>query len=200
MKNLIVISVIVVLLIFSCNSSTDSSDQPETSVLMPLAIGNSWRYLEYQSSSPDKKSDFSLTVSDTFSVDNILLYKLTFNPHEKDEWLMYQDKSGLYLIDDGLNLSHYFKYPAENGETYNYYCPYSDSTFNFEVSINHMVVDSSSYLSYGYFNHNLHSLFPFLYFSPNIGLIKHKLIFYNNIATNDTSVMMLWDLTSYALN
>ena len=198
MKNFVAIAFLVTFL-FTCrftnNSPTESKDdKSKVNKLMPLAIGNSWAYIEYSSLSPEKTREFKLTVSDTFTLNNVLHYQLCFDSVNYSDWIMYQNDTGLFILDADFNHSNYFKYPVEDGEIYNYTCPLSDSTFRFEATVHEPLGDSNSFPTYGYYNHNLHSFFPYIVFIPNAGMIRHKMIYHPNIVRNDTSNIIIWDL------
>ena len=93
----------------------------------------------------------------------------------------------------------FFKFPAEDGEIYTFRIPNTDSTFVFEVQKSKLQINENSYDCYGYYNHNVHSFFPFIYFVPDIGMIRHVGIYYTDMMRSDTSNLIIWDNIAYTL-
>jgi hypothetical protein len=143
-------------------------------------------------------------IDDTITINGTQYFTINNDVISFPTWIATNEADGLILSDISTDSSEivnplFFKYPAEDGEIYNYQIPNTDSIIIFEVVRINLKIEDNIYECYGYYNHNLHSYFPFMYFCPGIGMVRHKLVYYNDIIQSDTSNTRIWDLNSYSL-
>jgi hypothetical protein len=177
--------------------STQSQKQ-----LMPLQIGNSWNYKLYNHIS-DSTGIVNWTVNKKILLDSTEYYFINTAGFGNSQFLAKNVDGGLFLsmYDSlaGIKSPFFFKYPAENNEVYSYQIPGTDSILNLKVEKSTIILSGNSYKYYGYYNMNFNPYFPFMYFSEDVGLIRHKAVFASPNSI-DTSKYFIYDLQNYVIN
>ena len=193
------------LFILSCSDSTTESSDNKEEELMPLSIGNQWSYEEYWTRNPENiKDTIFKSINEMTTIDGIEYYVIDDNSRDPYWPQVATNRSdGLILAthpeSSGSFYPSFFKFPAYNGEIYQYQIPKSDSILVFEVKKRRLQINDTIYDCYGYYNHNIHSLFPSVYFAPGKGMIRAVGIFYTDMMRGDTSNLRIWDISSYSI-
>lgn len=195
MKQLIALCLFAILFA-SCSNSTDNSSQTHDD-LMPLKVGNYWIYenkdysLKNQDSLVSQFLDTTL-VEASLQVDSKTIFKL------KNDFYYCSQSDGMwvYFINGNVVMekSLMFKFPSKVGEIVNF------NPINLQVktiSTNESVkIDLGSYVCYKYHLTNAYNN-SFVYYAPNIGLIKNHGIYYSDELKD--SVISYRTLISYHL-
>lgn len=186
---------------FGCDEKSTEPNEEKTNTLLPLALGNTWYYKLYNQSS-DSTGQVIWNVNKKITVNTKEYFLITSTGFGNNYFAARVESNGLFLsIYDSTNgfvSPFFFKYPAEDNETYQYQIPNSDSTLIITVRKQNLLINNQHYYCYGYINQNLNPYFPFMYFSENVGLIRHKLMF-NTGNGIDTTHYFIYDLQSKSL-
>jgi hypothetical protein len=191
---------ILILLFLGCSKQTTSPIE-RFGVLLPLAAENRWTYLEKSSeSSPATIAEWS--IKQTIEVDSMIFFIIDTKGFGDIQYIAKNLEEGLFFavydsntVFDGQVT---FKFPADSGEVYSYLVPNTDSLVTYKVVTKQITIGNDKYISYGYFNLDLNPHFPFIYFSPGIGMVQEKLVTQSFFGV-DTSKFVLRQLQSYQL-
>lgn len=185
-----------------CDEKSTEPTEEKPSTLLPLALGNTWNYKLYNQSS-DSTGQVIWSVNSIINVDGKDYFLITSTGFGNNYFAARIESDGLFLsIYDSTNgfvSPFFYKYPAEDNETYQYIIPNTDSTLFITVKKQNLLINNYNYHCYGYINQNLNPYFPFMYFSENIGLVRHKLVF-NTGQGIDTTRYFIYDLQNKKLN
>lgn len=189
---------IMALLFLGCSKQTTSPIE-RFGVLLPLASENRWTYLEKSSESgPATIAEWS--IKETVDVDSLTFFIIDTKGFGDVRYVAKNLEEGLFFAAYDSNTVFdgqvTFKFPADSGEGYNYLVPNTDSLVTYKVVIKQITIGNDTYNCYGYFNLNLNPYFPFIYFSPGIGMIQEKLITQSFFGV-DTSKFVLRQIQSY---
>lgn len=184
-----------------CSDKIIEPIEEKTNTLLPLAVGNTWNYKLYNSAS-DSMGQVIWTITKKISVDSKEYFLITSEGFGNKYFAARNESNGLFFsIYDSINgfvSPIFYKYPANDNETYQYQMPGTDSILNITVKKQNLMIGNQSYNCYGYINQNLNPYFPFMYFSENIGMVRHKLV-YNTGNGIDTTNYFIYDLHSKTL-
>ncbi len=183
-------------LLIGCYDNISNPLDAKTNSLLPLAEGNTWNYKLYNQSS-DSTGQVTWFITNKISVDGKEYYLINSTGFGNSYFAAQNEDDGLFLstydTSNGFKSPFFFKYPAVDGEIYQYQIPNSDSILNIKVEKQILLIAGKSYDCYGYINQNVNPYFPFMYFSENIGLVRHKLVF-TTLNGIDTSKYFIYDL------
>jgi hypothetical protein len=186
---------------FGCSDKGTEPIEEKSNTILPLADGNTWYYKLYNQSS-DSIEQVIWIVDKKISIDNKEYYLINSTGFGNHSFVAKQEADGLFfsLYDttNGFTSPFFFKYPAKDNETYQYHIPNTDSLLNITVKKQNLLIGGQTYSCYGYVNQNLNPYFPFMYFAENIGLVRHKLVYYT-VNGVDTSKYVVYDLQSKSL-
>ncbi len=192
------------LIILSCSDSSTNVAKADNR-LWPLTIGNKWQYNVYDNSGKIVNKT-ELEVTGVFLENDAEYAVITVRDRDGNrmrEWLAKNESDGLVLAimssDSSVSNPLFLKYPVASNERYEYKIPDTDSVLTMEVKRELLNIDSVKYDCYAYFNHNIHSFFPIMDFSENIGLIRHKLIYMRRNGP-DSSRVLTWELDSFFID
>ena len=199
---------LLILLSFSfllgCNEKSTEPIAETANTILPLAEGNVWNYRIYDQSS-NSIGQVVWKINKKVTVGSEEYFLIEMNGFGNGSYLAKHQSDGLFLSSyDSTNVfssSLFFKYPANDNETYQYQMVGTDSILSITVKKQNLLIGDENYSCYAYINHNLkvNPNKPFMYFAENIGLIRHKLYHYtaNGI---DTTKYILYDLESKIIN
>lgn len=189
-------------ILIGCNDKSTEPVEEKSNTLLPLAVGNTWNFKLYNQSS-DSTGQVIWNVSKTISVNGSEYFLINSSGFGNNYFAAKNGINGLFLsVYDSINgftSPFFYKYPAENNETYQYQLDDTDSILNVTVKKEIVKIGNQSYSCYGYINQNLNPYSPFMYFAENIGLIRHKLVF-NTGNGIDTTHYFIYDLQNKSLN
>ncbi|MCK6613544.1 MAG: hypothetical protein L6Q47_04855 [Ignavibacteriaceae bacterium] len=202
-KSFVLLAVLLPAVFFAgCKEQTTEPTREQTNTLLPLALGNSWKYKLYNQSS-DSTGQVVWTVDKKIIVDSLEYFFIRTTGFTNNSYVARIESDGLFLSAydslNGFSFPFFFKYPADDNETYQYKMIGSDSILNITVKKQNLLIGNQNYSCYGYINQNLNPYFPFMYFSENIGLIRHKLVWYVG-GRIDTTYHFIYDLESKTIN
>ena len=185
-----------------CDEKATEPTEEKPSTLLPLALGNTWNYKLYNQSS-DSTGQVIWNVNNIMNIDGKDYFLISSTGFGNNYFAARVETNGLFLsIYDSTNgfvSPFFYKYPAENNETYQYQIPNTDSILIITVKKQDLLIGNQNYYCYGYINQNLNPFFPFMFFAENVGLIRHKLVF-NTGNGIDTTHYFIYDLQSKVLN
>jgi hypothetical protein len=185
-----------------CEDKSTEPTEEKTNSLLPLAVGNTWNYKLYNQIS-DSTGQVNWNVLQKITLDGKEYFLISSTGFGNGYFVTQTESNGLFLSSydsvNGFKSPFFFKYPAEDNETYQYQIPNTDSILNITVKKQNLLISNQNYNCYGYINENLNPYFPFMYFAENIGLIRHKLV-YNSGNGIDTTHYFIYDLQSKTLN
>lgn len=184
-----------------CNEKSTEPIEEKTNTLLPLAIGNTWNYKLYNQSS-DSTGQVIWTINKKIIVDSKEYFLITSTGFGNNSFVAKLETDGLFFSyydsTNGFTSPFFFKYPADDNETYQYQMIGTDSILNITIKKQNLLIGNQNYSCYGYINKNLNPYFPFMYFAENVGLIRHKLV-YNSGNGIDTTHYFIYDLQSKVL-
>jgi len=185
-----------------CEDKSTEPIEEKTNSLLPLAVGNTWNYKLYNQIS-DSTGQVIWKIIEKISIEGKEYFLITSTGFADNYFVAQNESNGLFLsIYDSTNgfvSPFFYKYPAEDNETYQYQIPNTDSILNITVKKQNLIIGNQNYICYGYINQNLNPYFPFMYFAANIGLIRHKLVFTTGNGI-DTTHYFIYDLQNKSLN
>ena len=185
-----------------CEDKSTEPLEEKTTTLLPLAVGNTWNYKLYNQSS-DSTGQVIWDITKKISIDSLEYFLITSTGFGNSYFVTRNESNGFFFSGydstNGFTWPFFFKYPAEDNETYQYQMIGTDSILNITVKKQNLLIGNQNYSCYGYINQNLNPYFPFMYFAENIGLIRHKLV-YNSGNGIDTTHYFIYDFQSNALN
>ena len=199
-----VLSAILVSISFfvGCDEKSTEPIEEKTNTLLPLALGNTWNYILYNQSS-DSTGQVIWNVNNKITVDSKEYFLISSTGFGNYYFAARVETNGLFLSiydsTDGFVSPFFYKYPADDNETYQYQIPNTDSILIITVKKQNLLIGNQNYYCYGYINQNLNPYFPFMYFTENVGLIRHKLVF-NTGNGIDTTRYFIYDLQNKSLN
>jgi len=197
-----IISVFIIALFWSCNNITSEPTAVKTNSLLPLTVGNSWSYKRYdRSSRPPTQIDWLVTK--TITIEGKEYFLITTNENGNNYFVARNEDTGLFFSSydttQGFTYPFFFKYPADDNEIYNYQPANTDSILTVKVTKQTITLNNQDYNCYSYTNENFNPYFPFMYFSENIGLIRHKLVYFSGNRGIDTTNYIIYDLQNKVL-
>ena len=185
-----------------CEDKSTEPSEEKTNTLLPLAIGNSWNYKLYTQYS-DSTGQVHWNITQTISIDSLEYFLISSTGLGNSYFATRNEKDGFFFSGydsiNGFTWPFFFKYPAEDNQTYQYQMLGTDSVLNITVKKQILTIGDKSYSCYGYINQNLNPYFPFMYFAENIGLIRHKLVL-NTGHGIDTTHYFIYDLQSKSIS
>jgi hypothetical protein len=185
-----------------CNEKSTEPIEEKTNTLLPLALGNSWNYKLYDQSS-DSTGQVIWTINKKKIVDSKEYFLITSTGFDNSSFVAKLETNGLFLSyydsTNGFASPFFFKYPANDNETYQYQMIGTDSILNITVKKQNLLIGNQNYSCYGYINQNMNPYFPFMYFAENVGLVRHKLVYHSGHGI-DTTHYFIYDLQSKVLN
>lgn len=204
MKSKYLIIVFIALFFISCDKSGTNPDNAST-VLWPLAVGNTWTYYVYNVHSTAKDSillpdTITLTVSEKYTLVGEEWYSLSPNGN-KPEVIFTNRKDGLWrcAIKDSGNIKNglaelYYRYPTFLNEKYP-----TDTSGQLTASMNTSVNSpSGSFSCIKYINIKNRDEY---FFRPGIGFIKSEHITHiDNTKPIPDTIWIRMLLASYKLN
>lgn len=194
---------------WGCKENTTESPSEKTNKLIPLTVGNTWNYKLYNSSS-DSVGELIWKISRKILVDDKEYFLIEGAGFFGGDFVALEQNDG-YLLStydsiNGLTSPFFYKYPADNNETYQYELPDNhyqypgkDSVINITVRKQVITIQNQNYNCYAYINENLTPNSPFAYFAENVGLVRHKLIYVTQNEI-DTTNYYIYDLQNKSLN
>ena len=201
-KSGFIVALLFISFLVGCNDKGTEPIKEKSNTLLPLAVGNTWRYKLYNQSS-DSTGQVIWVVDKKISIDENEYFLISSTGFGNSTIVAKLETGGLFFSyydsTDGFTSPFFFKYPANDNETYQYQIPNTDSLLTITVKKQNIVIGNQTYSCYGYVNQNLNPYFPFMYFAENIGLVRHKLV-YNTANGIDTTHYFIYDLQSESLN
>lgn len=202
-KAFVLLAVLILTSFFvGCNKKSTEPIEEKTNTLFPLALGNTWNYKLYNQSS-DSTGQVIWTINKKVIVDSKEYFLITSTGFGNSSFVANLETDGLFFSDydstNGFASPFFFKYPANDNETYQYQMIGTDSILNITVKKQNLLIGNQNYSCYAYINQNFNPYFPFMYFAENVGLIRHKLV-YNSVNGIDTTHYFIYDLQSKSLN
>jgi len=198
---LLVASLIVITFVLGCSDNISTPKIVETNSLLPLKVGNTWNYKIYNRFS-DSTGQVNWIITKKISVDGKEYFLISSTTFGNEYFVARNEDNGFslstYDTTNGITSPFFFKYPANDNEIYQYQIPNSDSILTIKVTKETIAINNKNYDCYGYTNENLNPYFPFMYFSENIGLVRHKLVFYS-VNRIDTTNYIIYDLQNEEL-
>jgi hypothetical protein len=208
MKNILLYSLFIALMLLGCDKCNDNSVSPvtpgNTSELIPLAKGNYWKFESSPDSNNNRKIEYLYAMKDT------IISGLTW-------WIMSPDNNptttgasiSLYRNDDkGLNqifiyngtknesLTH--KYPASKGDVYSV----SGSDVNVESIDNVISIGNKQYskviLYITKYDILGNKFYVYAYICPGIGILKMER--YSDIQGSTRTLTSYYELIEYKIN
>ena len=189
MKKLIMLLIMGTMFLTNCKEN--STDPSGDSVLWPFAVGNYWYFANYSyiTSDPDTKEYFDtlkLIVEEEIVVENETWYKMNlgdnlFKNDENGVWLLDPDEDDQYLLE---NKTMILKYPSQVGDKWqeiNDGSKYETIGLNEQVNVEAGTFSCLHFVAMNPYDDDYRT---HLYFSPNVGYIKNKMI-YEIIDEND---------------
>ena len=175
---------------FSCKDSQSPTASVDTSVIIPLKVGNMWIY-KTTSWSVRANSD-STFYSDTTRVNsqmviNNAVWFLVTTTTGVDTSKRQNRSDGLWGFDSLQGPELIIKYPANINDTYGEYTVVTTDTA--------IDVSAGRFNCYVYKRINSNSETK-LFFAPGIGLIKEIILVTSAYSDN---IYLLWELNSYSL-
>lgn len=197
---------VIILLSFltACNEKSTEPINESTKTILPLAEGNMWNYKIYNETL-DSLGAAVWEINRRVIVDSEEYYLIETTGFGRGYYLAKQQSDGLFLSaydsTEGFNSPFFFKYPANDNETYQYQIEGTDSILSITVKKQNILIGNKNYSCYAYINHNfeVNPNNPFMYFAENIGLIRHKL-FYYSVNGIDTTKYFIYDLQNKIIN
>jgi len=184
-----------------CNDKSTEPIEEKTNTLLPLALGNTWNYKLYNQSS-DSTGQVIWNVIKKITVDSKEYFLITTTGFGNSSFVAKSETDGLFFSyydsTNGFTSPFFFKYPADDNETYQYRMIGTDSILNITVKKQNLLIGNQYYSCYSYINQNMNPYFPFMYFAENIGLIRHKFV-YNSGNGIDTTHYFIYDLQRKSL-
>lgn len=192
-----------------CNENSAESRVDKKNKLLPLAVGNTWNYKLYSSSS-DSVDELTWSVSRKIMIDDNEYFLIKGAGLFGGDQVAREQSDGFLLASydsiNGLTSPFFYKYPAENNETYQYELPDNqyqypgkDSVISVTVKKQVITIQNQDYDCYAYINENLTPNSPFAFFAENVGLVRHKLVFVTQNEV-DTTHYYIYDLRNKSLN
>lgn len=170
--------------------------------LLPLSVGNTWNFKLYNHTT-DSAGQVNWSINSVITIDTTDYYLISSSGFGTNDFVARKLEDGIviayYDSVNGMRGYSFFKHPAENNEVYQFQIPGTDSTVNMKVEIGEMNLAGQVYQFYGYYNLNLNPHHMFMFFSENIGLIRHKTFFVGPQGM-DTTKYFIYDLQSYTVN
>ncbi|GAB4132529.1 MAG: hypothetical protein Fur0015_06050 [Ignavibacteriales bacterium] len=202
-KAFVLLAVLILTSFFvGCNKKSTEPIEEKTNTLLPLALGNTWNYKLYNQSS-DSTGQVIWTINKKVIVDSKEYFLITSTGFGNSSFVANLETDGLFFSyydsTNGFTSPFFFKYPANDNETYQYQMIGTDSILNITVKKQNLLIGNQNYSCYAYINQNFNPYFPFMYFAENVGLIRHKLV-YNSVNGIDTTHYFIYDLQSKSLN
>ena len=199
----LIVLLTALLSIIGCNDKSTEPTEENTNYLLPLTVGNTWNYKLYSSSS-DFTGQITWTITQKITLSAKEYYLITMTgSFGTNYYVVKNEDDGLFLSrfdsTKGLTSPFFFKYKAQDEETYQYQIPNTDSTLFITVKKQKLSIGNEVYNCYGYINKNFNPYFPFMYFAKNVGLVRHKLV-YSYGQGIDTSQYFVYDLQNKVLN
>lgn len=209
MKAYLPTSYLLIVFLLGCSEDPTGPSGP-IGVILPLTVGNTWKYEETYMNPFDKtveKDTFTLSIIDsTIRQDSVVLYYAT------DGSIVYNDAKGLWSADqfDNSPPSLIAKYPGYPGEIFNRITVYvsrgDSATANLmiETTIAVTEVPAGSFACYKYTADYISKKTGKTlqrvnaYYAPNIGTIKQEL-YYSTYMDGDLSLVLERKLLSYSL-
>lgn len=108
------------LLFIACSKDSPTSPTPNN-VLMPLTIGNYWKYADIDSTRfTDKVQYYTIRVNRDTIINGIKFFITKRDTGSFDyEYLYLNKENGLYTFNGSINPSLAYKYPVQVGESFN---------------------------------------------------------------------------------
>jgi len=183
LKNLITITLLLVFAFLGCKDDNIVEPPIDTSVIVPLKVGNTWTY---QFTMSDSLGNVWASFSQSTSIvsDTIISGRQTYVFSSGD--FFWNDDTGFWAQTSGKPPSLVYKYPANVGESYGLLntviC--KDSTIN---------TPKGSFKCYGYTFGIANS-----YVAPGIGVIKTE--YFQNRSNGSTYLFQKEELINYQIN
>ena len=197
----LILFLLCILILVACEDKSTEPIQEKTNTLLPLAVGNTWNYKLYNQSS-DSTGQVIWNITKKITIDSKEYFLIASTGFGSSYFACKNENNGLFLSTydtlNGLKSPFFFKYPANDNETYQYQMQGTDSILNITVKKQSLLIGNQNYNCYSYVNENLNPYFPFMYFAENVGLIRHKLV-YNSGHGIDTTIYFIYDLQSLSL-
>ncbi len=200
-ESYLILFLLGILILVACEDKSTEPIEEKTNTLLPLALGNTWNYKLYNQSS-DSTGQVIWTINKKIIVDSKEYFLITSTGFGNSSLVAKLETNGLFFSyydsTNGFTSPFFFKYPANDNETYQYQMLGTDSILNITVKKQNLLIGNQNYNCYAYVNENLNPYFPFMYFAENVGLIRHKLV-YNSGHGIDTTIYFIYDLQSLSL-
>jgi len=200
-ESYLILFLLGILILVACEDKSTEPIEEKTNTLLPLTLGNTWNYKLYNQSS-DSTGQVIWTINKKIIVDSKEYFLITSTGFGNSSLVAKLETNGLFFSyydsTNGFTSPFFFKYPANDNETYQYQMLGTDSILNITVKKQNLLIGHQNYNCYAYVNENLNPYFPFMYFAENVGLIRHKLV-YNSGHGIDTTIYFIYDLQSLSL-
>ncbi len=164
------------------DSSTNNTN--DSSVIIPLAVGNSWQYATYRFRSSNSDSIYNIDTVVNNIIREIILNNEKWFIGGHEEFALTNRKDGLWMIEeigDGVfpveSASLFFKYPTTVGDEWHW--PSIKDTIR-TAGINELiVVPGGTFKCIDYqVKYSTPNNYRSLLFAPNVGQIYDRLIAY----------------------
>lgn len=192
---------LAIAILVGCEDKSTEPIEEKPNTLLPLAVGNTWNYKLYNHIS-DSTGRVVWEIIQKISVDGKEYYLISSSGFADNYFVARNETNGLFLsiydTTNGFVDPFFYKFPAEDNETYQYQMQGTDSILNITVKKQILLIGNQNYNCYSYVNENLNPYFPFMYFAENVGLIRHKLVFRTGNGI-DTTHYFIYDLQSLSL-
>jgi hypothetical protein len=200
-ESYLILFLLAIFILVGCEDKSTEPIEEKTNTLLPLAVGNTWNYKLYNQYS-DSTGQVIWNINRSINVDGKDYFLISSTGFGNYYFAARVESNGLFLsIYDSINgfvSPFFYKYPANDNETYQYQMIGTDSILNITVKKQNIIIGNQNYSSYGYINLNLNPYFPFMYFAENVGLIRHKLVFQTGNGI-DTTHYFIYDIQSLSL-
>lgn len=193
LKKIVMFKMLPILVLISLIASGCSilgTDDNHADVLIPLEIGNSWRYQVRYNSNEIKY--YTVTIADKVTIDSNSYFQLGIRYDsgyvEKNNFIRNTREGAIFLYyipDRDYKESNFFRYPVEGSATY-HYTDVRGFTFEYKVKSVQEEVPAGQFSTYSYSGYDADAGIK-IYFAPNVGIVRLE-------ETDANTVLLSYDL------